>query len=113
MSDVRKRVGRKLLVASVGVASMSFVACQGMSKVGVDAAIDTALDRGVAVDGAGDVSGIDMSTTQPDGAAGDTSVDTPGDATGTDDTRLDRQIVANVVLLPSVDDDGSGTGIHG
>jgi hypothetical protein len=90
MADVRRRVGRKLLVASIGVASVTFGAC-GSSKAPVaDAAADAA-----AKEASAEVA-----------PAADASPEAPADATvdtGSGDATQDFHIIAN--LASFLDDD--------
>jgi hypothetical protein len=89
MSDIPRRAGRKLLVASLGVAAVSAVACDRVKSPNRDAAAaDVAADR----DSGGPIIVIpgDAGTLAPDGAAPDA-----------------RQIVANIVA-PYIDEESSG-----
>ena len=75
-----KRVGRKLLIASLGVASVSYAAC-GSSATRTDAAVDGAM--------------ADKSSKSPDAGT-----DASGDAGGignAPDVSVDRQFIGNIV----------------
>ena len=88
MEGERRKVGRKLLVASLGVASVSYLGCGGktLTPQKIDASTEDAANVGAA-----DV-GADTSTT-PD----DVSDAGAGDAAGDADAALDRQFVGNLI----------------
>jgi hypothetical protein len=64
MADEMKRIGRKLLIVSLGVASVSYAACGGNSSTRTDAAVDGAMadkrseSPDAGTDGSADASGI-------------------------------------------------------
>jgi hypothetical protein len=91
MDSGRKRIGRKLLVASLGVATVSFVAC-GKSKPLIT---DAATDHGPKVDtGANDGAMADAS--EPTDGATDSPF-MPSDAGGAHDAGTDRQFIGNLI----------------
>ena len=75
-----KRVGRKLLVASLGVASVTCGACSSQ-VANTDAAVDVAR--------------ADTAAPPPDGGA-DGAVDTQGGPGDASDASLDRQFMGNL-----------------
>jgi hypothetical protein len=82
MADEKKRIGRKLLIASLGVASVSYGACGGRSPLSSDAAADrTRSDAGVE-------SG-DAATPGADAAEGGANDDA--------DASPDRQFTGNLI----------------
>jgi hypothetical protein len=87
----RKRTGRKLLVASLGVATVSFVAC-GKSKPLIT---DTATDRGPTVDAGVPNDGAADASEPTEG--GTESPSTMGDDAGSVDAGVDRQFIGNII----------------
>jgi hypothetical protein len=82
MADEMKRIGRKLLIASIGVASVSYGACSGRSPLSSDAAADrTRSDAGVESD--------DAATPGTDAAEDGTNNEA--------DTSPDRQFTGNLI----------------
>jgi hypothetical protein len=79
-----KRVGRKLLVASLGVASVSYGGC-GSSSTGTDGPIDVARMEEAGPD-------------RPD-AGTDGPGDGQGDASDASDASVDRQFIGNLVAF--------------
>ena len=75
-----RRVGRKLLVASLGVASVTYGACSS-EVTKTDAAVDVAR--------------ADTGSPDADGGA-DGAVDTQGGPDGTTDASVDRQFMGNL-----------------
>jgi hypothetical protein len=88
MADVRRKVGRKLLVASIGVASVTFGACGSTTSSVADAAADAAAKEASAEAAPPADTGSE--------APADQSV-APGDAS------MDFHIIAN--LASFLDDD--------
>jgi hypothetical protein len=86
MADEMKRIGRKLLIASLGVASVTYGACGGRSLPGPDA----------AADGAGQETGAAPRDAATDGADdGENHIVEPTD--GSTDVSPDRQFVGNII----------------
>ena len=82
MADEMKRVGRKLLIASLGVASVSYGACGSSSSSTKDAAADGAVaDSGPE--------SRDAATDQP--------ADTEGGIGAAPDVSPDRQFIGNII----------------
>jgi hypothetical protein len=81
MANDMKRVGRKLLVASLGVASVSYGACSSSLSSNPDAAAD--------------VAGADTGSARPD-AGSDGATDTQGGVGDASDAALDRQFIGNL-----------------
>ena len=93
MDSGRKRIGRKLLVASLGVATVSFVACGKSKPLTADAAADHGpkVDTGESNDGA-----VADASEAKDGATD--SPFTSGDgAGGSRDAGIDRQFTGNLI----------------
>jgi hypothetical protein len=83
VGEAKKRVGRKILVASIGVASVTYGACSNDAPR-TDAAVD------VAADVAADVARADDAGARPDGGIDG------GGPTGPTDASLDRQFMGNL-----------------
>jgi len=82
MADEKKRIGRKLLIASLGVASVSYGACAGRRPLSTDAAADrTRSEAGVE--------SADAGTTGADAAEGGTNDDAGASP--------DRQFTGNII----------------
>ena len=81
MSEPKKRIGRKLLVAAVGVATINYVAACGssVSTESTDAGADAKIDSGIS---SGNLVPPDTGTPPPDIGSGNL---VPPD-TGADDT---------------------------
>ena len=87
----RKRIGRKLLIASLGVATVSFVAC-GKSK---PLTADAAADRGPTVDTSEPNDGTVADTSEPTDAGTENA--TMADDAGSPDAGVDRQFIGNII----------------
>ena len=81
MADEMKRIGRKLLIASLGVATVGYGACGGGSPTPTDAAVDGAI--------------ADKNSKSPD-AGTDGSADAGGIGNAAD-VSPDRQFTGNIV----------------
>jgi hypothetical protein len=92
MGGGRKRIGRKVLVASLGVATVSFVAC-GKSK---PLTTDAAAERGPTVDTGEPNDDAEADASEPmDGVPENPS--TMGEDGGSVDAGVDRQFIGNII----------------
>jgi len=87
----RKQIGRKLLVASLGVATASFVACGKSNPLSTD----DAADRGPTVDASEPSDGAADAREPRDGRT--ESPSTMGDDSGAVDAGVDRQFIGNII----------------
>jgi hypothetical protein len=77
-------VGRKLLVASLGVAAVSYAGCGGGSSP--------------KTDGSGDVADVDVATHETGDGPSDAGTDaTDGSTDDAVDAQVDRQFIGNLV----------------
>jgi hypothetical protein len=86
------RIGRKILVASLGVATVSFVAC-GQSK---PLTTDAAADRGLTVDASEPKEDATADASEPNDGASESPA-TVRDAGGSPDAGVDRQFIGNLI----------------
>ncbi|MDB4981273.1 MAG: hypothetical protein JWM82_2025 [Myxococcales bacterium] len=93
MEGERRKVGRKLLVASLGVASVSYLGCGGkaLTPQKLDAAAEVAAD-----DDAADANAADAGADEAPPASDANDAETRGSSDSAD-AALDRQFVGNLI----------------